>query len=192
MDLGSDSHIKSISFKNEIASEIKQIITRMGDQINDAYWDKDKRIQNTSNSYSETRSIIFRWVDQSGSVSEIDYTTLGLKDKVYNAIDSILKDYSIPKGLEVGTRVSLLGLTLTKIKPGDCISKHLLSGDYTLIHKIFFIIQGSKDCQLTVADHTLNLEDGICFDLNTTMEYAITNDSSSDLIYMVFDYSLAD
>lgn len=177
-------------FVNSIAT-FKEVVNRMGDQVNDAYWDRDKRIQLSSETYKDTRSIIFKWVDPNQDIDSpvytTDYTALGLGELTYEIANYIVKTSGIPKGIEAGSRAKILRLFISKIKTGNAVPSHIIDGDFSSIRRFIIVTQGDADCSLYVDNNETSMIDGLSVELNTELEYSIQNNSSKDLIYIVLD-----
>lgn len=178
-------------FVNSITA-FKEAVNRMGDQVNDAYWDRDKRIQLSSETYKDTRSIILKWVDPDQTVDSpvytIDYTALGLGELTYKIANYIVKSSGIPKGIEADSKAKILRLFISKIKTGNAVPSHLIDGDFSNIRRFIIVTQGDLNCSLNVDEKETSMIDGLSVELNTELEYSIQNNSSNDLIYIVLDF----
>jgi hypothetical protein len=189
MDLGNDKFVSLFS-DTTLASEIKEILIHMGDQINDVYWDKDKRRQIYS-VHSDVRSIIYKWTeateDTIGETFTTDYTPSVLTSKVYEVVDKAIKSFKNPNGINHGPRTRVVRLMLAKLKVGGTITPHEDHGNLLLTHRVHFVVQTNDQCKFTIDDQDFFFNEGLCFELNNAKTHSVTNSGDTERIHLICD-----
>ena len=193
MDLGNEDLILSLFKDTTLASEIKEILKHMGDQINDVYWDRDKTRQNYA-VHADVRSIIYKWTEATeNSIEETfttDYTSPVLTSKVYEVVDKIIKSLNNPGGINHGPNTRVVRLMLAKLKVGGVITPHEDHGSLLLTHRVHFVIQTNDQCKFTIGDKDFFFEEGLCFELNNAKTHSVTNNGDSERIHLICDVLL--
>ena len=189
MDLGNDA-IRGLFSDTTLASEIKEVIRQMGDQINDTHWDRDKR-RHIYAVHSDVRSIIYKWTEVTeetiGETFTTDYTPLELSSKVYEAVDKIIKSIGNTGRDHYGPRRKVVRLMLAKLKVGGVITSHEDHGNLLLTRRVHFVIQTNDKCKFTIGDVDFSFEEGFCFELNNAKTHSVTNSGDSERIHLICD-----
>lgn len=189
MNLGDNVTTRALFYDASLALEIKEVITQMGDQINDTYWDRDKRRQQYTH-HSDTRSIIYKWTEIEDTIGETfvtDYTPPELSSKVYLVVDKIIKCFNNPRGIEHGPRTKVVRLILAKLKPGGHIPPHEDYFNLLLTHRVHFVIQSNDSCIFTIDGQETIFPEGTCFELNNSKTHSVINNGEQDRIHLICD-----
>lgn len=193
MDLGTEASIRALFCDSPLALEIKEVIEYMGDQINDAHWDKDKRWQQLYTHHVDTRSIIYTWTEAGDTISETlttDYTPHELTSRVYQVVDKIIKHLNNPKGINHGPKMKVVRVMLEKLKAGGVIPPHIEDGNLLLSRRFYFVIQTNEGHAFTVDGVDSSFEEGFCYELNNAKTHSVINNGSQDSINLICDIQL--
>ncbi len=147
-------------------------------------WDVNPHRQTRHQVHSQTRSIIFEWIDdgwQRGRpavVKQFECPLPGLSKAVYACAEKLNARY--------GGKV--IRLMLTELVPHGKISRHKDFGDgVTLVHRCHVPVVSNKDVHFLIDDIPHYLEPGVAYEFDNTRSHAVDNASAAPRVHLMCD-----
>jgi hypothetical protein len=178
MDMKLDTPLVTL-FEYPIAELINRLPSRKED-----VWDVNAKRQRMFEVHHDTRSIVFRWLDNSWipgnriRVEEYDYAPKPLIDAVNEYASTLAVHFS-------GKVVKLM---LAELKPGGAINSHKDKAPaLCLSHRCHLPLLTNAHVTFSVSGVAYNLREGTVFEFDNTRDHFVKNESILRRVHLICD-----
>lgn len=166
-------------FERSVAQMRKDLL-----QLDDRLWDVADDRRSRYAVHNETRSIVFRWLENSWTpgtpplVKEYDYAPKSLATQASAVASKLAAHY----------RGKVVKLMLAELKPGAVIAPHQdVAPALYMSHRCHLPIVSNPDVDFMIDEVAYHLEPGKLYEFDNTRTHAVANRGATTRVHLICD-----
>lgn len=153
----------------------------------DKEWDIDTSRQETYKPHKDTKMFQLRYMDY-------DWNSFsGIKPQYWN-VNKIENDLAHIRLLEIFYDLEeeydsvVVRAEIVKMFGNTSVRPHVDGGDMlNVTRRVHIPIITNSDVLFTVLDNTINMQEGVCYEINNGMPHSVKNNSNFDRVHLIID-----